>query len=945
MLQVVVGLLCFPVLMYLPGWAWSRAFHTPGDWLGRQYERLIASALWTGWLAFLLAEIGVLHLWLLLGLTILFAAAGWALARRRAAEPPADLLDEAGRPRWETPLYVLVLGIFALIVARPFETILGGRDAGTYPNTAYAIARTGGIVQTEPLLAEIATNRLSADPAIREPAAQAYTNLFGPQDKQRYTATRFTQPGFFSTEEDAPAGRIYPQGFHLYPVWLAVWTLLFGMYGGLMATGYLGLLGLWSVAMVGRRLVSGRAGAYIGALALLFMAFNTLQIWFSRYTTAETGTQMLLWGGLAMWLNYARLTGLPGRARFWYALLTGLAIGQLILIRIEFHWGVGPLLLYLLAALVRRRWTRGDTALALGLGAMLLHGTAHILTIARAYFLDTTWGKFQDYALISRLAQPLYNPILQDIRTNNSKGHAIYASTPRLLLELAAVAAVVGLIWAIWRRPGFARRVEALATSWRKPLLGLAVAGLLALAAFGYLVRPQRLTADALLHPLANRELWASYIGAPLPIPVNAALKQTQREVVLGNMVRLGWYLSPLGIGLGVLGLALWIWHGLNRRSWMVLVVGVFYGAFSILDTYGTAEQTYIYIARRFVAGALPIFSLGTATLLASLLDARRRVWRGLALAGTLALLAFLIGTGWRAARHVEYAGAMAGVAALAERIEPDAIVLMRGGDRDTPTNIATPLRYAHSREVLVVYSPDPSPYREQLAAQMARWQAAGRPIYLLLGSNGGILDLPGFTLEDRGLFDLPLAEWQQLQLQKPFTAGQIRFTYRLYALRPGRSQSAAGPIALTDYRWQAGGFYPVEYDAPAAAGAAPQPYAWTTGAARLLLPAHPQTATLTLRFSPGKLPPSLQGRPVEVCPTLQPLAKGGAAAPLPCASLAAEGPSSLSWDLPPAPESAIMTVSSRPWSPNDYSAEYATPPNDARTLSIQWLGGEWTDY
>jgi hypothetical protein len=77
----------------------------------------------------------------------------------------------------------------------------------------------------------------------------------------------------------------------------------------------------------------------------------------------------------------------------------------------------------------------------------------------------------------------------------------------------------------------------------------------------------------------------------------------------------------------------------------------------------------------------------------------------------------------------------------------------------------------------------------------------------------------------------------------------------------------------------------------------------------------------------------------------LEPLAKGGGAAPLPCASLTAAGPSSLSWVLPPAPESAIMTVISRPWSPNDYSAEYATPPNDARTLSIQWLGGEWTNH
>jgi hypothetical protein len=39
------------------------------------------------------------------------------------------------------------------------------------------------------------------------------------------------------------------------------------------------------------------------------------------------------------------------------------------------------------------------------------------------------------------------------------------------------------------------------------------------------------------------------------------------------------------------------------------------------------------------------------------------------------------------------------------------------------------------------------------------------------------------------------------------------------------------------------------------------------------------------------------------------------------------------------------MTLASRQWSPNQYGAEYPTPPNDARTLSIQWIGGQWDNH
>ena len=58
---------------------------------------------------------------------------------------------------------------------------------------------------------------------------------------------------------------------------------------GLLATGLLGLLGVWSVGMLGRRL----AGPWVGLLGALFLALNGVQVWFSRYSTSEACAQFL----------------------------------------------------------------------------------------------------------------------------------------------------------------------------------------------------------------------------------------------------------------------------------------------------------------------------------------------------------------------------------------------------------------------------------------------------------------------------------------------------------------------------------------------------------------------------------------------------------------------------------------------------------------------------
>ncbi len=94
MLTWIVAALILPLLLYLPGWAVLRAFgHGPTDSLERHYERVVVSALWSGWLALALAALGSFSLILHLALTLALSAGGFLLPRRQIYDPAG-----VGRP-------------------------------------------------------------------------------------------------------------------------------------------------------------------------------------------------------------------------------------------------------------------------------------------------------------------------------------------------------------------------------------------------------------------------------------------------------------------------------------------------------------------------------------------------------------------------------------------------------------------------------------------------------------------------------------------------------------------------------------------------------------------------------------------------------------------------------------------------------------------------------
>ncbi|MFN8480732.1 MAG: hypothetical protein U0074_23205 [Kouleothrix sp.] len=1033
MIALFASLVLCP-LLYLPGLFFSYALlgaAQPPDALERHFERVAAGVLLNGWLVLTLAELGIFSAWLHVLLLILFCLACGFIAWRRGGLRLQRARTAAGaiaRPRtvrtWVaqhgvTGLFVAVLVLFALLVARPFEVVLGARDAGVYAATGFAIARTGGIVQHDALVQQIAEDQRSPDPLLRAAAEQAETNLLGIQDKERYIATRLRFAGFLINNGELSSGRVVPQFFHLYPAWIGLLASLLGLRGGLLATSMFGLLGVWSVGMLGRRL----AGRWVGLLGALFLALNGAQVWFSRYSTSEACAQFLSFAALyffaAMHLPIEP-TSLrpnqqqpfaPGNYRTFAGVLAGVAAGQLAMARIDFFPIVLPLLAYLAYQALMRRWSRPLSALALGLSAMLAHMSIHIVTISRAYVIDTLFARLQDKsAIIATLTLPLLNPTLREIFYGTSR--SVLKQTWRLPAEIALLVALI-IAFVLLRRDSRPQRwFERQVLRGRHWLLAALALAVLALGLYGYFIRPQILTGRALaalpscIAQPASAEclVLQGYIGAPIAAaehpnalayalsalpqrlrgrpaavqnataqadasvreaPANGAeLSQVQagaslqllgkdshnrsflvndargllgwvltstlaldqptiaalpiqrddivarvgnpREatsfsfanpgestkigIAQANLVRVGWYLSPLGMLLALLGAALWWWRGLNRASWLFLLASLVSTFFFVRLSYGTSDLTYIYILRRYIPLAYPALSLCAAYLIVSIAQwkstfvsagatnaaqppaaqthtpaSRFRARVKLVFAGALVLaqVAFFLLTNRQLYPHVEYAGALDQLAAIAGQFAPGDVLLFRGEGRDTPDLVATPLKYAYGLDTFVVRSTDPGRYAAQLGDYVRRWQAQGRQVYLVLGANGS-LQLPGLRAVQVGPAALRLPEFQQLRDQKPSLPQEFSFDFMVYRLEPAAAEPAA-LIAPDDFIAQLRGFYHPEQINGATV-------AWTDGDAVLRMPWPQQAATLTLELAPGATRPAALG-PARACVSYQPAA------------------------------------------------------------------------
>jgi len=610
---------------------------------------------------------------------------------------------------WEDAVVILLFCLSLLLYARPAEYILGWLDAGWYVNTGAHIAKTGS---------------LTAE-------SQVFSSL-PPSAKPLFYSSFALLKGMFPYFPDTESRGIYLWAFAVadpdkgaltayHPPLFSVWTAIFYAIGGirfcLYATPIFGALGVLSMYFAGKAML----GRKVGLLAAILLAISFTQIYFSRMPYSEILSQCLLFGGiyaLTTWTGFDRRRS-PTEAKELsqetfahrhesvakqspalnyqqlHAVIAALCFGQSILCRIEGLIVILPLILFFGCSIILHRITpKQFVSFAIPYSVLLGDGVVLALTSSRPYVELNSYGLW--YKIRSLLSQ---SPVL-------------LIASGILLGALLVLFVFLGLLRPFrGRSGGWLRRINE-GRSLTTTLLALAI---LLVAVYAYFI-----------HPSPER----------------------------GNFAELEQLLSPLGLWLGVIGLAELIRRDVNGRTIFFLTLLLAHGLATMSVLAISATPLYLYSVRRQVPMLIPsLILLASYAVLAwdryvmsvsKGKGALVRIAQGIAV-GLLVIGFLALDTPYLNSRE------MAGAIAFSERLashfdEQDIVVFEETFIQDSRVgHFAAPLWAIYDKNALLMSTANVD--GEVFSAAMAQWLDVGKEVYFVSQSDPPPLPLRGYEL------------------------------------------------------------------------------------------------------------------------------------------------------------------------------------------------------
>ena len=609
--------------------------------------------------------------------------------------------------------------------------------------------------------------------------------------------------------DDADAGRIIPQFLPFHPALIAVGTSLGGLKLGLLITPLCGVLSLAAVYFAARQLFDRR----VALLAATLLALTPTHIYFARYPTTEPLTLLLVFSGL---LAFQVLIDDRSAGVAW-GIFGGAAFGAAALTRIDLPLVLALVGAALIALALHGRWTRAWTGLALTLGIFTVHMLIDLAVINWPYAWNT-------YGSVARLLER--SPVIV------AGGAA------------AALAVIIGV--SVLRRR---RRSGWLSDAAQRRARQLLAGGLVALSIFAYFVRPA-------IEPVRVATAWPGNVQYPV--------------LDSQNWVRLGWYITPLGLLLATWGAA-WIARRASLgRLGLFLAVGVLTTIQYVYNIFNTPY--HIYAMRRYVPIVLPALMIFAAYALVGVWRRRRR-WlnRSAAALLTLGLMAGLIYQARFVLPQRDFFGAVDAVTALNAQLKPNAIVVLVDRPESSLADaFGVPLRFTFGHEVATIRSEDEAAVATMLDRVLAWAAAADRPLQLL-----AIDPLPAavhraIDLQPTAVYSFTLRALMGTFYDYPSVIQPAYYGFEIYDVSRKGSSPAGLPIDIDvgtqDAAYLRSGFYGKDV-LPDGTSAR-----WTSGQAVIDLPlASGAPITIVVRamtFRPENLPPaevhvSLDGREI----------------------------------------------------------------------------------
>lgn len=169
-------------------------------------------------------------------------------------------------PDWR---HLLLLSLVCLFFRLPaYHYVLGGQDEGLYVNISQYIEHTGGVAVKDTVLERLKDSRHVA------------TYLA----QNRFSAGAYV-PGVYAP--DPHSSRLEFQFYHLFPVWMALFSGIFGSTFGVYALSFFAWL---SVLFFYRLTLVISGSRKVALVAGLLLALNPLHVFFSKFPVTEVPT-------------------------------------------------------------------------------------------------------------------------------------------------------------------------------------------------------------------------------------------------------------------------------------------------------------------------------------------------------------------------------------------------------------------------------------------------------------------------------------------------------------------------------------------------------------------------------------------------------------------------------------------------------------------------------
>lgn len=582
--------------------------------------------------------------------------------------------------------------------------------------------------------------------------------------------------------DDTDPTRVIPQFFPFHPVLLAIGVAVGGLYGGLLITPLWGVLSLLAVYLLTRKLFD----ASIALLAAFLLGLTATHIFFARYPTTEPLTLLLVFALLLAW---QRLWDDHPADPIW-GVFGGLMLGAANLTRIDL-----PLLVILVVVFCGLRWLLGGWSRAWTLFVvtavlLLIHAALSAVWLNWPYTWNTYSGVFR-----------LLN-------------HGGVVTAILLVILLALLTGAVAW-WRGWLHGAQWQRLKQSTT-----LRWLLAAGVVGLSLFAYFGRP-------IVQPIHYYTVWPG--GQSVPVLDGE------------NWVRLGWYLTPLGLALATGGLAWIMVRRLEMRLGLFLSVGILTTVQYVYRIFNTPY--HMYAMRRYVPIVIPVLIIFTAVAILAVARYRGRPWAAWAAPLAGGVLAVLLAVGLLfQSRFVlprsDFTGAVSQLTAFHALLDPDALIIISEPPESSfADRLGTPLRFLWGHDVATIRSdaPELGGFVQDMEAYAAE---RGRPLQLIAVDSIPTAVRHSFTLQPVGMFPLKLDMLQNSFTDYPAVRQTMYYGIEIYDVLSAATSVVSDSPALNidvgtlDAAYIGSGFY----------GKEPLPGAetmrWTTEAAVIEIPA-----------------------------------------------------------------------------------------------------------